>query len=307
MADLDRLIQTLYASALETDREQFRPLALKEVCQWLGATGAAWLTRSVTGLPGEYTECPEAGISIEQLSRLNFSDGVREYVLDPLPPELSPGGKASGQEQGYLMHYVHRGGGLNSTVLLRAPRGRKLQHQGDLRRAIGHLVEAGTLSLRQYIHRDEKLYELGRASRGTAALVDAQGTIYAASTRFRELLSGEFGDHNFTALPQPLPEEAHTGEGLFFQGALHFRSSKKGRLFLLHARRPLPLDGLSPREQQIARALGTGKTFKSVARQFGIAVSTVANHASRIYRKLGIFRREELVEMVRTPTSNDSE
>ena len=37
-----------------------------------------------------------------------------------------------------------------------------------------------------------------------------------------------------------------------------------------------------------------------MARQCGIATSTVANHASRIYRKLGIYRREELFELVRT-------
>jgi len=74
----------------------------------------------------------------------------------------------------------------------------------------------------------------------------------------------------------------------------------------LHARRPMPLDGLSPREQQIARALGNGKTFKSVARQYDIAVSTVANHASRIYRKLGIYRREDLVDLVRRPQAEPS-
>jgi DNA-binding NarL/FixJ family response regulator len=69
--------------------------------------------------------------------------------------------------------------------------------------------------------------------------------------------------------------------------------------YLVYARRSQPLDGLSPREQEIARALSTGKTFKSVARQCGIATSTVANHASRIYRKLGIYRREELFELIR--------
>ena len=53
------------------------------------------------------------------------------------------------------------------------------------------------------------------------------------------------------------------------------------------------------RAEQIARALGAGKTFKSVARQCDIAVSTVANHATRIYRKLGVFRREELVDLMR--------
>src|SRR3546814_3905087 len=80
---------------------------------------------------------------------------------------------------------------------------------------------------------------------------------------------------------------------------LHFRVQPQGSLYLINARRPHPLDVLSPREQEIARALALGKTFKSVAREYGIAISTVANHASRIYRKLGLYRREELVELGR--------
>ena len=72
------------------------------------------------------------------------------------------------------------------------------------------------------------------------------------------------------------------------------------RRSLLYARKVQALDGLSPREQEIARALAAGKTLKSVARQYGIATSTVANHASRIYRKLGIYRREELFDLIRS-------
>lgn len=307
MADLDRLIQTFYTAAFEDDSAEFRAHALREFGEWLGATGVSWLTRCTgAGRPGEYTEYPEAGVTREQLMALTFPDGIREYELNPLPPEASPGRKASGQEQGLVMHCMHRGGGLNSVLLIRCPRGHKLQTHADVRRGAGHMIEAGTLALRQLIQRDEWLYSLGRPSRGSTALVDAHGTIYACSSRFRELLVSEFGPQSLTSLPQPLPETTE-GDGLFVQGDLHFRQARHGNLFLVHARKALPMDGLSPREQEIARALGTGKTFKSVARQFGIAVSTVANHASRIYKKLGIFRREELVELVRAPAPRDTE
>ena len=102
-------------------------------------------------------------------------------------------------------------------------------------------------------------------------------------------------------LPCSMPRDALENNGSFTIGQLHFRITRDGPLFILHLRRCLPLDGLSPREREIARALGSGKTFKTVARQYGIAVSTVANHASRIYKKLGIYRREELIEQIRTP------
>lgn len=299
MADLDRTIQTLYQFAFEDEWDQFRFKALAEVCRWLGASGAAWLTRSTIQVSGEFTEYPAGNSTArDYLQKLRFEGGERELDLNPLPVSL--GGGAS-KDVGQVLSYSHRGGGLNSMILLRYPPGSKRQSTSDVRRAIGHMVEAGSLALRQFIQRDEWLYSLGRPSRGTAALVDAAGTIYAASNRFREMMGQEFGQRELLALPQPLPKDSLDESGDFSQGMLHFRSSRRGSLYLLHARKPLPLDGLSPREQQIARALGSGKTFKSVARQLGIAVSTVANHASRIYKKLGVFRREELVEMVRSP------
>jgi DNA-binding CsgD family transcriptional regulator len=164
-----------------------------------------------------------------------------------------------------------------------------------------HMVEATGIALNFYLRRDEWLDSMGRPSRGSGALVDASGTIYYASDRFYELLGSENGQP-YEVLPFPLPDSVLDGsERSFINGPLHFRVSPAGQLYLLHARRPLPLDQLSPREQEIARALGNGKTFKSVARQYGIAVSTVANHASRIYRKLAIYRREDLVALLREP------
>lgn len=299
--DLDRLILTFYSLAVEDDWQDFRSHAMTTLCQWLGASGCAWLTSSQPELPGEFSQHPPGGIiKAELLTELKFDNEIRELKLDPLPLALrsrDPG------ERGYALQYSHRGAGLVSTVFLRFPADVNFETDEYIRRAIGHMVEAGGLALRTFIQRDEWLFALGRPNRGTAALVDAKGTVYAASRRFRELISSQIDtDAEFAVLPFSLPEPAlEEGQGGFFKGALHFRVSQYGHMYLLHARRPAPLDGLSPREQQIARALGNGKTFKSVARQYDIAVSTVANHASRIYRKLGIFRREDLVELVRKP------
>jgi DNA-binding CsgD family transcriptional regulator len=294
VADLDRTIQSLYAEAIEGDLEDFRGRALAEICRWLGASSAAWLTRSAHAPPGEYTEFPDNPLgSMAALQKLKFSTDRREIEYEVMPPALARPGLG---ESGLVLSYAHRGGRLLSVVLLRFPSDHARQPTAEVQRAIGHMVEAASLALRAYIQRDEWLRALGRNSRGSAALVDAGGAIYAASPAFRELLQEDYGHDQISALASPLPADSQEGEGNFMQGRLHFRSSR------LHARKPLPLDELSPREQEIARALGKGKTFKTVARQCGIAVSTVANHASRIYKKLGIFRREELVEMVRTPT-----
>jgi len=303
VADLDRLIQSFYSDSIDGDIENFRSKALAELCAWQGASSAAWLTRASEAQPGEITEHPAGdGAVAPALQKLRFPSDHRDLELNPLPAELS----RPGAEHGQALSYAHRGGGLSSVVLLRYPRGHKPQAISDIRRAVGHMVEAASLALRAFIQRDEWLRSLGRPSRGSAALVDARGAIYSSSANFRGMLAAEYGMEHFTALASPLPMDALDGEGNFMQGALHFRSSRRGNLYLLHARKPLPLDELSPREQEIARALGKGKTFKTVARQCGIAVSTVANHASRIYKKLGIFRREELVELVRSPDGQTS-
>ena len=129
--------------------------------------------------------------------------------------------------------------------------------------------------------------------------IDAVLAEFDDGGRFRGLLqeSGHAGDA--ARLPFSLPEGVLGEEGgELMEGGLHLRVARCGSLYLLHARKPLPLDALSPREQEIARALSNGKTLKSIARQYGIAVSTVANHTTRIYRKLAIYRREDLIELL---------
>jgi len=290
LKDIDRLIQSLYAAAVEHEWLNFREDVLARLCEWAGAVSGVWMTRSRGVLQGELTSWPAgAGIGREPLARLAQAQSQRVAVIDPLP---------SGEGVGFLLHYSHRSSSLlTSLVLLSFPSGSQTAADEQLRRAVGHMIEASSLSLRQVVQRDEWLTAMGRPSRGSAALVDAESTIYAASDQFRALLKTEFGDADPHELPFALSVRMLQGD-TFGIGALHLRATRYGHLYLLHARRPLPLDELSPREQEIARALAEGKTFKTVARQLNIAVSTVANHASRIYKKLGIYRREELVGLL---------
>jgi len=302
MADLDRVIQSLYTAAIEDDWQNFRPHALEILSEWSGAFSVSWHSYSSTALSGAFTEYPKpSGMASKLLLALPMPKGSRSLVMDKLPATLADKSVAAPQS-GYAVHYSHRGGAeLVSTIMLRFTEGKQLHDNTTINRALSHMVEASTLALRHFIQRDEWLHNLGRPNRGAAAMVDEHGAIYAASPRFMTLLTETFGASHFTMMPCSLPRDALENNGSFVNGQLHFRSTRDGPLFILHLRRSLPLDGLSPREREIARALGSGKTFKTVARQYGIAVSTVANHASRIYKKLGIYRREELIEQVRSP------
>ncbi len=56
---------------------------------------------------------------------------------------------------------------------------------------------------------------------------------------------------------------------------------------------------LSHREKQIAVALGSGRTQQTIAQQLGLSPFTVGTFTKRIYRKLGVHSRVELLNLMR--------
>jgi len=60
------------------------------------------------------------------------------------------------------------------------------------------------------------------------------------------------------------------------------------------------LDRLSPREREIVRRLLVGERVPTIARQLGLSASTVRNHLSRIYRKIGVHSQVQLIEALKT-------
>lgn len=254
-AELDRLIESLYGIAFDRAGPEFRGLALEQLCAWAGAAAAAWLTRSAQTREGEYSSWP-VPIAREAVEAINFDEGRRDTRLD------APGDHWPAQEGPVLAFNVaHRGTALHSVVALQFEGGVPAQYE-ILRRAVGHLVQAATLALAQWVRRDEWLHAMGRRSRGAAALVDAGGGVYLAGDHFADLLAADFGAQDGRSLPIPLPADVlAAGAGDFAVDGLHFRLQRNGSLYLLHVRRPQPLDALSPREQQIARA-GRGQDLQ---------------------------------------------
>lgn len=58
-------------------------------------------------------------------------------------------------------------------------------------------------------------------------------------------------------------------------------------------------DGLSVREEEIARALILGRSYQEIAEELFISYGTVKTHVYRIYRKLGVRNKVELVQVMR--------
>jgi DNA-binding NarL/FixJ family response regulator/DNA-binding HxlR family transcriptional regulator len=59
------------------------------------------------------------------------------------------------------------------------------------------------------------------------------------------------------------------------------------------------LRDLSTREREVAEALGVGSTKREIAEKLGVKFSTINTLVTRIYRKLAVTRRAQLVNIIR--------
>lgn len=58
---------------------------------------------------------------------------------------------------------------------------------------------------------------------------------------------------------------------------------------------PKPVDGLSPREQEVLEHLAQGCLYKEIAERLGISIDTVRKHLTSVYQKLHVHSRTEAV------------
>ena len=67
------------------------------------------------------------------------------------------------------------------------------------------------------------------------------------------------------------------------------------------ARAPLPAritDQLSVQELRVLQAVLENHPYRDIAQTFGISESSVKTYMQRIYRKLGIYRRGQLADLM---------
>ena len=159
-----------------------------------------------------------------------------------------------------------------------------------------HLVSAERLSRR--------LLDLLREARGGNpepigfAITDTSGRIESADRTFEDYLV-RYGE-NWSG--QSLPFEVSWNpmlptHGLPYRG-LFFRIDLAGDKFHVRVRKDRRTPSVSNREMEVARKLAGGLTFREIAGELGLALSTVSTHTYNLYDKLGIRRRSQLVEWV---------
>lgn len=140
--------------------------------------------------------------------------------------------------------------------------------------------------------------ESGRVPRdpdaGTA-MADEYGSLHVVEPRFEAVLRGEWPSWTGPTLPEPLlPLAAHGGA---WRGSrMVARASHPVNGFTTLRVQPRSLaDRLSPRELEIARMWADGRTTDEVAGALGLRPASVRNRLQRIYLKLDVHGKVELV------------
>jgi len=151
-----------------------------------------------------------------------------------------------------------------------------------------HLLSAA--SHRQLIALNEPLI---KASPEHSAICDEKGLYHAVQPSFLDILD----DHLSSEVRQQFPLAIVTGDRQFSQGSLLFNQQRLGDLYRISVRLRSPLDDLTARERQVVDGICQGNTFKQIARALSLSPSTVSNHLYRIYLKLGINTRSELITL----------
>lgn len=224
-------------------------------------------------------------------------------------PALREQFRDAGIGQVLAMRCPHPARPIHSLILLLRKDGQAAFNKDELESMYllaPHLGGAMTLALRGLASIDQLLQSLGRPSRHSSGVLDDRGVVLEADDLFRTLLNTHFPDWRGGRLPFPLPPLDGSGTEEPVVASLHVRGTRSDGLTVVHLREVNPMDLLSPRERDVVRAIASGVTLKTIGKRLGISSSTVANHAARIYAKLGIHSRDKLVEMLKRLNRNEA-
>ena len=62
--------------------------------------------------------------------------------------------------------------------------------------------------------------------------------------------------------------------------------------------------GLTPREAQVCRLLGRGRSRQYIADALGVSLQTARTHVTNVYRKLGVHTQQEFLDLYEAPEQN---
>lgn len=158
--------------------------------------------------------------------------------------------------------------------------------------AMPHLVDARRLNLFEHAR-----LNAGAAPPGShAALCDPLGTLHDAEREFNDLLAAQWPGWTGPQLPEALRSRMRRRDAATFKaGNVTIDWEPIGSMRLVRAWKLGGVDRLSPRERDVARLLADGHSPKSIARILGVEPTTIRTQTYRLYRKLGVRNRAQMV------------
>jgi DNA-binding CsgD family transcriptional regulator len=289
-------------------------------------------SRLVDGAPQPFKS--EPGVRLTQAFGFETKSVVestrRVYVANELYPDdermklpYFAAHAGSGMKHA-LLFFLHEGGVLFGLAGLERRAGEGEFTPADVERleALGSFVAAGA---RIQIAYDE----LSREAAALRAFSKVSGTLFVVDRERRKVIwaanrdrgiewdtdVGPIEDHivdaaersldaraRQEALPTPprLPSGAVVAVAKI-EGDPVFNNAKCAILRVEPQDKPAPIEGLSKREREIARLLVAGYSGVNVAAISGLSENTVRTYVRRLYQKLGVANRADLVRKLMSP------
>ena len=133
----------------------------------------------------------------------------------------------------------------------------------------------------------------------SAAIVNDDGLVLAADPGLVDLLRLEWPTWTGPELPAELAGAVRASpSSKIVRDKIVLRADAGDGFRLMHVRRAVLADRLTPREREIAGAFSLGETYREIGTRLGIAPNTVRRHLGNIYEKLGISSKVELDRML---------
>lgn len=188
------------------------------------------------------------------------------------------------------VHLNERTGLFTLLTLYRFNRDQPFSEQDKCiqKKALYHLLTAAEHALFLQLEHEQQHANCHRA------ICDTQGYLHQIQPSFLALLDQHFSHCNLQKLPFILPP---IQQETFING-LKINVEPFDDLYIVELSIPDIFDQLSDREKQVVQAMAQGLTFKLAAKELSLSPSTVSNHLYRIYQKLNIGSKSELLKLL---------
>jgi DNA-binding CsgD family transcriptional regulator len=308
---LNPLLLALYPLALSSDIDSFEPRFFELITRYLdfsaGWTGRASVTADSATMHSTYLHNLPIECAIEWDQYKSNDPSVAERLsgnkaplnVTPSALELAPDYrdflKKYAIEQGLLAVHEDAEMGLHTFLsLYRDDPVHKFSNEDAILidYLMPHLFSAMNINRTNYFARMKSAVETSFTSFG---ICDRYATLQFADGEFVKSMQKQWTNWKGPVLPVDFSIRiANRQFGDFSTQTINVDISNVRDFYLLKIRAISPIDALTKRESDIARAYSKGGSYKELARSLDISVATVKFHLRNVYIKLGVKDKGEL-------------